>query len=228
MKFSKPKISIALTLLLTPLLIAGCRYNKYLPSFLRSFLESDPEPEDMFELEEIPIEVVIPKEIEEADYFFTLEIDRDGTVLDEAINYSQSDSVEVVVYGKDDRLFGKEEYGDQIVFVLPKDGCTMHCAGDIGYVVTGDLDTHCIMTLRITQIPQMTSCTSECAPGVPLTWSTGLGEVIIDPLLINFKDLAKGESRIEKLGNMKWEAKYKLKDFNGLPFIKYCDKQDLP
>jgi hypothetical protein len=225
---NRSKFSIALGLILITFFVAGCKYSNYLPPFLRSSFKSEAEPEDMFELEEIPLEVTIPKEIKEADYFFTLEIKRDGTVLNEPISYSQSDEVEVVVYGKDERLLGENKHGDQIVFVLQEGGCTMHCGGDIGYIVIGDLDTHCIMELRFTQIPQMTSCTSECAPGVPLSWSTGVGEVIIEPLLVNFKDLANGVSRIEKLGNMKWEAKYKLKDFNGLPFIKYCDKNDLP
>ena len=189
---------------------------------------SNADPEDMFELDAIQIELDIPKEIEEAEYFFTLDINRDGTVQDQPVSYSQSDEVEVVVYGKDNRLLGKNEYGEQIVFVIQEGGCTLQCAGDIGYIVIGNLDTHCIMELRITQIPQITSCTSECAPGVPFAWSTGVGEVFIDPLLANFKELSSGVSRIEQTGNMKWEAKYKLKDFQGLPFIKYCDKNDLP
>ena len=103
--------------------------------------------------------------------------------------------------------------------VVQENGCTMHCAGDIGYIVSGDLDTHCIMKLQITQIPQLTTCDSDCAPGVPISWATGVGEVIIDPLYLNFKDLAKGYSRIEQLGNMKWEANYKLKDFSGLLLV---------
>ncbi len=214
-------LSWILTILLSYIFLTGCQQNP-------GTLLPDPDPEDMFELPDVEIDAIIPKEIEDPDYFFTLEIDRVGTVLDDRLSYTQSDLVEVVVYGKDDQLFGKNEYGDQIVFVIQEDQCTLNCGGDIGYIVIGDIDTHCIMELRITQIPQMSQCTSECAPGVQLPWYTGVGEQILDPLLRNFKQLASGESRIEQLGNMKWEAKYTLKNFSGLPFIKYCDKSDLP
>jgi hypothetical protein len=221
----KPNIRAILSSIAIFSSIVGC---KYIPNSLWPFSGSEPESEDMFELDPIEIEVDIPKEIKEADYFFTLDITRDGAVQGEPVSYSQADDVEVVVYGKDNRLLGKNEYGEQTVFVIQEGGCTMHCIGDIGYIVIGDLDTHCIMELRITQIPQATSCTSECAPGVPLAWSTGVGEVFIDPLYTTFKELAQGESRIEQTGNMKWEANYRLKDFQGLPFIKYCGKNQLP
>ena len=207
-----------ITFLTILLIMTGCR-----------LLPLDPVPDpDTFDLPEVQAEVKIPKEIEDPDYFFTLEIDRVGTLLDDRLSYTQSDLVEVVVYGKDDQLFGKNEYGDQIVFVIQENQCTMNCGGEIGYIVIGDIDTHCIMELRITQIGQMTQCTSECAPGVSIPWYTGVGEQILDPLLRNFKQLASGESRIEQIGNMKWEAKYTLKNFSGLPVIKYCDKSDLP
>ena len=225
MKSSRRWIVLLLLLLIIAISLSGCGIfsNPSQPNHVEGA-----DPEDMFELDEIQIEVEIPQEIDEADYFFTLDINREGTVFGEPVNYSQSDEVEVDVYAKDDKLYGKNEYGDQIVFVLQEGGCTMHCAGDIGYIVTGELDTHCIMTLHFTQIPHLTSCTSECAPGVPLTWTTGVGEVVIDPLEITFKDLSKGVSRIEELGNMKWESEYKLKEFHGTPSIKYCGKNDLP
>ena len=98
MKISKFKICSALTIAIFSLFISGCKFNKYLPPFLRQPDGSDIELEDTFELDEIQIEVKIPEEIEEADYFFTLEINRDGTVLDDALSYSQSDEIEVVVY----------------------------------------------------------------------------------------------------------------------------------
>lgn len=180
-----------------------------------------PDP-DTFDLPEIKVEVDMPENFNDPDYTFGLKIDRVGLSKGGDFQYGQSDLVEVIVKGKDNKIFGENQKGEQLV-VVETGECGMHCEGEVGYVIMGDIDTHCIMELKITQIGKPATCTSECAPGVELDWFTGVGEFYLEPIVTDFSTLYSGETRKENLGNMEWEATYTLTSFSGEPKIDWCD-----